>query len=155
VSRQQGGIYSGIGYTLALLTWATVQLYADALPATTAVVAMQGLLVTQYLLIPVVTPWLAQGSDSRCNAVNIVMLTFIPLPLLLLLARSSAVASKGIWLSQVTAACLAALSYTFAHALLTQLSTHWSRRIAIGTLQILAATLVWAGRHQWLPWLTG
>jgi len=154
VNRQWAGIYSGIGYTLALLTWAVLQLYTGAHPATTALVAMQGLLVTQYLLIPVVTPWLAQGSDVRCNAINIVMLTFIPLPLVLVFARSSATASKGIWLSQVIAACLAALSYLLARAILTRCSQYRLQRIAIGSLQILAATLVWAGRDLWLPWLT-
>lgn len=154
MNRQLAGTYSGIAYTLALLAWFIIQLYAGAQPAAAAAVAIQGLLVTQYLIIPVVTPWLAQGSDSRCIAANITMLCIIPLPLMLVLVQSSAVASTGIWLSQAIAACLAALSYLLARALLTWLSPGRSRHLAIGTLQILSATLVWANRDRWLSWLT-
>ena len=146
------GTYSGIGYTTAVLLWAIGQINLDADPAVTAIVAIKALLITQYLMITVTTPWLAQGQNQSGNAINILLLTIIPLPLYLAFSRSADVANAGIWFSQLLAICLAIACYIVTRILLQQLTAHQARHMGISVLQVLTASFVWASRDRWLAW---
>jgi len=153
VSGQRAGVSCGIGYTLALLAWFMLQLHAGGHPAASAKLALQGLLVTQYLLIPLLAPWLVQDSTTRGAVINLAMLALVPLPFLLVLQQVGAATPGSIGLSQALALVLAALSYLVVRKLPRRRGRGLAGHPGSATFQVLAITLVWAGRDHWLHWL--
>jgi hypothetical protein len=152
VNVKHTGIYVGIGYTTVVLLWIIGQMSMDTDPAITVIVAIKALLITQFLIITVTTPWFAQGQDRSSNAINILLIVIIPLPLFLALSRSADIENAGIWFSQLMAICLATACYTLTRILLQQLTNHQTRHMGISVLQVLTATYVWADRDRWLAW---
>lgn len=138
-------------YTAALAVWTIGKLALGAAPLPTGLLAVGALLVTQCIVVAIVTPWLA--CDAKAKALSgLAPLLTTPWPLLLLAAWISGLSTIAIVASQVWVGGLITISYLSARGLLRVLSEGQLRTIALTVLQLAPATVLWAERAVWLPW---
>jgi hypothetical protein len=138
-------------YTAALAVWTIGKLALGAAPLPTGLLAVGALLVTQCIVVAIITPWLACDAKAKVLSGLAPLLT-TPWPLLLLAARISGLSTVTVVASQAWVGGLIAFSYIGARGLMRVLGEGQLRTIALTVLQLAPATALWAGRAVWLPW---
>ena len=142
-----------VAYTAALMTWTIGSLALGNVAQSTGLIATSALLITQSIISTILTPWLACDSNKGMPTGLLPLLT-APWPLLLLVVMISGIPIIAIVASQVCVGGLIILSFFSARGLLRMLQEGQLRTIALTVLQLVPATILWAGHKVWTPWFT-
>ncbi len=143
-----------VAFTTALTIWTIGRLALGELAQSTGLIAAGALLITQCIMSTVISPWLACDAKPGVLLAGLVAFVITPWPLLLLIIEISGISIISMVTSQIWVAALIILSYFSARGLRRILREDQWRTIALTVLQLVPATLLWAGRNAWVPWFT-
>jgi hypothetical protein len=142
-----------VAFTTALTIWTIGRLALGELAQSTGLIAAGALLITQCIMSIVISPWLACDAKSGVMT-GLISFVITPWPLLLLIIQISGISIFSMLTSQIWVAALIVLSYFSARGLRRILREDQWRTIALTVLQLVPATVLWAGRNAWVPWFT-
>jgi len=142
-----------VAFTTALTVWTIGRLALGEIAQSTGLIAAGALLITQCIMSIVISPWLA--CDAKPGVLTgLVSFVITPWPLLLLIIKISGISIFSMVMSQIWVAALIILSYFSTRGLQHILRKDQWRTIVLTVLQLVPATVLWAGRNAWVPWFT-